>query len=273
MTPSTPESADQEVAGRTSVEASHRRPRDSRRDRQRPGTDRAVREEPKLKYKGLKKQARHDRQDRRRRGLTLEDLADRLVPDSASTAMASSCSTWVRRPSSNSTRARSLAGARRRQATQVHLKAGADDDPELVDRAKRELAGLRKDIKSIAKEQLARHERGMVDERRWSVEDAQRYFIEHPLTWTIAQRLVWGARRLRRAAVQFPHRRGPHLRRCRRRDARDRRPPADRHRILRARRRGTSSLGRDPRRLRTPNPSTNWPARSSIRQRWEPKST
>jgi Domain of unknown function (DUF4132) len=50
---------------------------------------------------------------------------------------------------------------------------------------------LKKNMKSLARVQIARLEQAMVDQRRWPVEDFRAFFVRHPLTRELAARVVW----------------------------------------------------------------------------------
>jgi predicted DNA-binding WGR domain protein len=70
-------------------------------------------------------------------------------------------------------------------------KPGVKDDPVRGPAAFARFAGLKKDVRTVAADQLRRLERAMVDRRRWSGADFRRYLVEHPLVWHLARRLVW----------------------------------------------------------------------------------
>jgi hypothetical protein len=77
-----------------------------------------------------------------------------------------------------------------------HLKAlpkpGARDDAELAPAAFKEFAALKKDVRTVAADQIRRLERAMVAGRRWTGAEFRQLFVEHPLLWHIVRRLVWG---------------------------------------------------------------------------------
>ncbi|SHF10996.1 DUF4132 domain-containing protein [Streptoalloteichus hindustanus] len=70
-------------------------------------------------------------------------------------------------------------------------RPGARDDQELAPAAHKRFAALKKDVRTVARDQFVRLERAMVAQRRWSVADFRRLFVEHPLLWHITRRLVW----------------------------------------------------------------------------------
>ncbi|WP_433724433.1 WGR and DUF4132 domain-containing protein [Actinoplanes sp. CA-051413] len=76
-----------------------------------------------------------------------------------------------------------------------HLKAlpkpGARDDAELAPVAYQRFAALKKDVRTVATDQIRRLERAMVTGRRWTGAEFRQLFVAHPLLWHIVRRLVW----------------------------------------------------------------------------------
>ncbi|RSN51864.1 DUF4132 domain-containing protein [Actinomadura sp. WAC 06369] len=70
-------------------------------------------------------------------------------------------------------------------------KPGAKDDADLAPAAYRRFAALKKDVRGLAGDQIRRLERAMATGRRWTAGEFERYFVEHPLLRHIARRLVW----------------------------------------------------------------------------------
>ncbi|GAA2633197.1 hypothetical protein GCM10010399_77060 [Dactylosporangium fulvum] len=77
----------------------------------------------------------------------------------------------------------------RRRATLP--KPGVKDDPELAPAAVQRFTTLKKDVRTVAADQLHRLERAMVRQRRWSGTEFRVHVAGHPLLWHIARRLVW----------------------------------------------------------------------------------
>ncbi|GAA0237259.1 hypothetical protein GCM10009527_037290 [Actinomadura nitritigenes] len=127
------------------------------------------------------------------RGLTLDQLADRMVPDFGLDASGGMTLDFGPRSfrvgfdeqlrpvvfDGNGTLRKSLP------------KPGAKDDPDLAEAAVRAFAGLKKDVRSAASDLVRRMERAMARQRRWSAGDFRRFFAEHPLACHLARRLVW----------------------------------------------------------------------------------
>ncbi|MEV4508561.1 DUF4132 domain-containing protein [Dactylosporangium sp. NPDC049525] len=127
------------------------------------------------------------------RGLTPEQLADRLVPDlgldpSGSLTLDYGSRRFVVGFDEQLTPYVADEGGARRKALP---KPGAKDDPVLAPAAFQRFAGLKKDARTIAAEQIHRLERAMVNQRRWTPEELQDLFLNHPLVWHVARRLVW----------------------------------------------------------------------------------
>ncbi|MDA1365852.1 DUF4132 domain-containing protein [Glycomyces algeriensis] len=72
-------------------------------------------------------------------------------------------------------------------------KPGAKDDELLATAAYQRFAGLRKDLRTVAADQVKRLERAMVQGRTWTPAEFDEHFVQHPLVWHLARRLVWTA--------------------------------------------------------------------------------
>lgn len=70
-------------------------------------------------------------------------------------------------------------------------KPGKRDDPELAEDAYRRFAQVKREVRVVAKEQLPRLETAMIHERSWSVEEFELVFVRHPVMVQLARRLVW----------------------------------------------------------------------------------
>lgn len=148
----------------------------------------------KLRFKALQARAQ-ERIDEiaARRGLTLEELADRLVPDLGLNSQG---------------RMELDFGPRQFEVRldeqlrpQVYSegkgiktlpKPGAKDDSEKASQAVKAFKGLKKDCKQIARAQVTRLERAMTFRRRWSTEDFRTFLVDQPLVFELARRLLWG---------------------------------------------------------------------------------
>jgi hypothetical protein len=127
------------------------------------------------------------------RGLTRDQLADRMVPDFGLDASGGMTLDFGPRSFrvgfDEQLRPVVFDGAGRPRKSLP--KPGAKDDPERAESAVRAFAGLKKDVRSAASDLVRRMERAMARQRRWSAADFRRFFAEHPLACHLARRLVW----------------------------------------------------------------------------------
>ncbi|MFG2003494.1 DUF4132 domain-containing protein [Spirillospora sp. NPDC048911] len=72
-------------------------------------------------------------------------------------------------------------------------KPGAKDDDVLAPAAYQRFGELKKEARTVAGDQIKRLEKAMVTARRWTPEEFRGIFLDHPLLWHIARRLVWTA--------------------------------------------------------------------------------
>ncbi|MEO3823258.1 DUF4132 domain-containing protein [Actinomadura sp. B10D3] len=162
------------------------------------GTDLALREvhaiAQKVRYKGLKQRAQ-DKVDEiaAARGLTREQLGDRLVPDfglgAAGTLVLDYGPRRFTAGFDEMLRPHVVGEDGRRRANLP--KPGVRDDADLASAAYRRFTDLKKDVRAIAGVQLQRLELAMTTGRRWSPAEFREFFVRHPLVWHIARRLVW----------------------------------------------------------------------------------
>ncbi|MEV0666487.1 DUF4132 domain-containing protein [Actinomadura luteofluorescens] len=164
------------------------------------GSDLALREihaiAQKVKFKALKQRAQEKvEQIAATRGLTTEQLGDRLVPDLGLDADGTLVLDYgPRRFTAGFDEALrpyviDQAGKHRPSLP----KPGQRDDATLAPAAYRRFTDLKKDVRAIAGLQLQRLERSMTTGRRWPLPEFREFFAGHPLVWHIARRLVWVA--------------------------------------------------------------------------------
>ena len=72
-------------------------------------------------------------------------------------------------------------------------RARASEDADRIAEHKKDLTALKKDLKSTAKIQPVRLHQAMLAQRTWSVDDFERYLLNHPVMIRLATRLVWQA--------------------------------------------------------------------------------
>ncbi|WP_432988605.1 DUF4132 domain-containing protein [Dactylosporangium sp. CA-233914] len=149
-----------------------------------------------VKFRGLKERAQEKIGEvADALGLSPEQLADRLVPDFGLEADGTLALDYGPRrfvvgfDEQLKPYVADEDGKRRKDLP----KPGAKDDPRLAPAAAARFAALKKDVRTVATDQLRRFECAMVWQRRWSAEEFRRFIVEHPLVWHVARRLVWAA--------------------------------------------------------------------------------
>lgn len=149
----------------------------------------------KVKFKGLKERANAKmREVAAGLGLESDQLADRLVPDLGLDATGSLTLDYGPRQfvvgldERLKPYVRDADGKRRKDLP----KPGVKDDPTLAPAAYQRFAGLKKDVRTLASEQIRRLEQAMVTQRRWTGAEFRQLFVGHPLVWHLVRRLVWG---------------------------------------------------------------------------------
>ncbi|MET7467897.1 DUF4132 domain-containing protein [Micromonospora sp. NPDC005599] len=148
----------------------------------------------KVKFRGLREQAaRKVTEVADGLGLTPEQLGDRLVPDLGLDADGSLVLDYGPRRFTVGFDEQLKpyvvdgTGVRRKDLP----KPGARDDATLAPAAHKRFAGLKKDVRTLAADQIRRFEAAMVTGRCWPAADFRRYFLSHPLLWHVVRRLVW----------------------------------------------------------------------------------
>ena len=148
----------------------------------------------KLKFKGLKTKAEQFVGEiAQERGLTRDELEDRVVPDcglddngrrefsfgprSFSFVLGSDLKAMVRDEN----------GKLRPNLPDP----GAKDDEKIAGESVAEWKLLKKQIKEVATIQAGRLEQSMVTGRRWAVNDFATLLVKHPLMTHLAQKLIW----------------------------------------------------------------------------------
>ena len=153
----------------------------------------------KVKFKGLQDKAREKiAAIAEARGLTTEELEDRLAPDLGldergtlvldfgprqfKVGFDEALKPWVRDYTDGKD------GARLKDLP----KPIKSDDAEKAKEATERYKLLKKDAKTIAAQQIQRLETAMCAQRRWTAENFNDFIATHPLVRHIAQRLIWG---------------------------------------------------------------------------------
>ncbi|MDI6103519.1 DUF4132 domain-containing protein [Actinoplanes sp. NEAU-A12] len=128
------------------------------------------------------------------RGLTTEQLADRLVPDfglapDGSLTLDYGARRFVVGFDEELKPFVSDAAGKRLKTLP---KPGARDDAERATVAYQRFAALRKDVRTVAADRIRDLERAMLTGRRWPEDEFRRYLAEHPLLRHVTRRLLWG---------------------------------------------------------------------------------
>ncbi|MDR3004307.1 MAG: DUF4132 domain-containing protein [Acidovorax sp.] len=154
----------------------------------------------KIKFKGLQDKAREKIQAiAEARGLSTEELEDRLAPDLGLDAQGTLKLDFGPRAfvvgfdETLKPYVRELDADGRPGARLPDLpKPKKSDDATLSKEATERFKLLKKDVRTIASQQLLRLEVAMCARRRWTPELFRTFLVEHPLVRHIVQRLIWG---------------------------------------------------------------------------------
>ncbi|MFD9702909.1 WGR and DUF4132 domain-containing protein [Lentzea sp. NPDC059081] len=148
----------------------------------------------KVKFKGLKTKAQEKvSQIAVELGLSRDQLADRLVPRLGLDDEASLVIDYGPRQFTVGFDEQlkpfvlDQDGKRRKDLP----KPGAKDDQDQAPLEHKRFAGLKKDVRAVASDQIHRLERAMVDQRTWTTEEFHTVLAGHPLLWHIVRRLVF----------------------------------------------------------------------------------
>ncbi|MFI9810092.1 DUF4132 domain-containing protein [Streptomyces sp. NPDC052301] len=126
-------------------------------------------------------------------GLTGEQLGDRLVPDFGLDADGTTVIDYG--PRQFTVGFDEQLRPYVRDADGKHRKAlpapGTKDDQALAPAERKRFAALKKDVRTVAGDQVRRLESAMVTQRTWTAAEFQELFVAHPLVWHLVRRLVW----------------------------------------------------------------------------------
>lgn len=148
----------------------------------------------KVKFKGLQERAR-DKIDQLAevRGLSAEELADRLVPDLGLDADGSLRLDFG--PRQFTVGFDEALRPYVRDAAGIPLKElpkpNKSDDATLAEAASERWKALKKDVRTLASQQILHFELAMAQRRRWSAAEFRQFFVEHPLLRHLCRRLLW----------------------------------------------------------------------------------
>jgi hypothetical protein len=149
----------------------------------------------KLKFKGLQEKAREKiTAVAEARGLTADELADRLVPDLGLDDSGSLVLDYGPRQftvgfdEALKPFVRDAAGKRSGDPP----KPGKNDDAKRAAAAFDQYKTLKKDAKAVAQGQVLRLELIMCSQRRFDAASFKSFFVDHPLMIHLVRRLLWG---------------------------------------------------------------------------------
>ncbi|GAB7050185.1 DUF4132 domain-containing protein [Catenuloplanes indicus] len=148
-----------------------------------------------VRFRGLQEQARAKvRVVADRLALTPEQLADRLVPSLGLSADGTLLLDYGHRRFwagfDEQLRPYVTDAAGKRLAALP--KPGAQDDAQKAAAAYARYAALKKDVRTLARDQLRRLETAMAGRRRWIAAEFRAHLAGHPLVGHLVRRLVWG---------------------------------------------------------------------------------
>jgi len=149
----------------------------------------------KVKFKGLQEKAREKMDEvAQNRGLTADELADRLVPDLELDPDGSRTldfgSRQFRISFDEALKPVVVDGSGKTLSDLP--KANKSDDATKAKEAETIWKTLKKDVKAIAQNQIVRLELAMCAQRRWELQSFHALFLEHPLLIHLVRRLIWG---------------------------------------------------------------------------------
>ena len=150
----------------------------------------------KVKFKSVKAEAgRQITAIAKRLGLSREQLADRLVPDFGLGEQDALVLDYGPRQFTVvfDERLNPSVADQAGKSFKTLPKPGVKDEAEMAEPAYQRFAALKKDLRTVAVDQVRRLELAMIEARTWTKDEFERYFIEHALNRHLARRLVWSA--------------------------------------------------------------------------------
>ncbi|MFJ5924905.1 DUF4132 domain-containing protein [Kitasatospora sp. NPDC092948] len=147
-----------------------------------------------VKFKALKSRAQEKIAEiAETLGLSGEQLGDRLVPDLGLDADGTTVIDYGARTFTVGFDEQlrpfvvDAAGKRRKDLP----APGASDDPALAPAERKRFAALKKDVRTLAGDQLHRLEAAMLAGRSWTAAEFRTLLVGHPLLWHLVRRFVW----------------------------------------------------------------------------------
>jgi hypothetical protein len=163
------------------------------------GTDRALMWLGRLAYRGRQPYVKEDARKKlaevaEARGLTMDELEDRSAPDLGLNDDGSLSLDFgprqfrIQLDESLRPQVLDLEG----HVLSALPRVNKQDDAEKAKDAWERYKALKEEVEKTASHQLARFERSMVEQRRWSTQDFLSILVPHPLLFSIVRRLIWG---------------------------------------------------------------------------------
>ncbi|WP_301175088.1 DUF4132 domain-containing protein [Actinomadura geliboluensis] len=146
------------------------------------------------RYKGLKNRAAKKIDEiAAARGITPDALADRAVPDFGLDDQGALVLDYGPRRFTVTFDEQlvPLVTAPNGKTRKSAPKPAATDDPALAASAHALFTGLKKDLRTLAAQEIKRLEQAMTTRRSWTPDDFHTFFVSHPLLGHIVRRLVW----------------------------------------------------------------------------------
>jgi hypothetical protein len=148
----------------------------------------------KARFKGLRNKARQKLDEvADGLGLSADQLADRLVPDFGLDQDGTMVLDYGPRRFTVGfdEQLKPLVADEDGSPRKLLPRPSANDDQALASAAYAAFGALKRDVKSVAADQVRRFERAMVMGRRWTAREQRALFVQHPLLWHLSRRLVW----------------------------------------------------------------------------------
>jgi hypothetical protein len=148
----------------------------------------------KLKFKGLQEKAREKiAAVAEARGFTTDELGDRLVPDLGLDERGSLALDFGPRRFTVGFDEHLRPFVRDQEGKPLSdlPKPNKSDDAEPAQAAQALWKALKKDVKTLAAQQILRLELGMCARRRWRADVFRLFLVEHPLLQHLVRRLLW----------------------------------------------------------------------------------
>ena len=155
----------------------------------------------KVKYASLKQHANQAmREIAIHRGLTRDELEDRIIPDGGLDGRGTRVFDYGPRrflahvTSDGKLAARLLSpdGHPTGRVLSTLPAPNKSDDPERAKISKTEYGNTKKTVTALTKIQIKRFEQAMVQDRRWSPEDHARFIASHPVLRRLLSGIIWG---------------------------------------------------------------------------------